>query len=61
MKAFADESEYAVVGGYIPSLRTKRKKLKGLFKIEDLDLDPSLYVPFQNAKLSQGEVLIVKN
>ncbi len=34
---------------------------RGFKRIEDLDLDPSLYVPFQNAKLEDGKFLIVKN
>lgn len=35
--------------------------MKGYHKIEDLNLDPSLYVPFQNAKIGDGQYLIVKN
>ena len=32
-----------------------------MFRVEDLNLNPSLYVPFQNAKISDDTYLIVKN
>lgn len=41
--------------------KVEKTKLKGIYQIDDLPLYPSLYVPFQNAKLSDGQYLIVKN
>ena len=35
--------------------------MRGFLRIEELNLNPSVFVPFQNAKLTEDQYIIIKD